>query len=470
MYALPRTELEVVQPVKLKVPTHGLLANTVDSCRRACKATDGNVRDDACSFSIAPSLSFLPSELRTTAVADLERQYQVRPSAGMFQSTNFKLENASNGVLDNMDSSQSNLAYEVLSDGLKVAVKLAAMAMPSMVMATDMKNIPNGKRSKSNCYDTSVQIASLAESKEGTLSCSLLDEIDTCMDPYLKEVTKQKSALNDLFHKAETQKIDAKLLANIAANRREQLDAAVAKRDDAASIYGLDAGKDKEASYQIILPMGGPPEFTGFTSKASMTDIIKGGHARIAATSDNGAEMMGTLAALAKEQTRYYVATSTMPARISFAMNLDAEPQGNGYKYRVPVLAQTSLTVYKDKDEKQEDKVFGPVIDRKIIAQYGPIAAMPSTFYGKGGKVALKLWPESGALKVVEVGADAIPASSVTGVLDEVYTQRKARQDKADARAAADAGKDAEVDALTRQKTLLDLKKQIKDLESELAK
>ena len=186
--------------------------------------------------------------------------------------------------------------------------------------------------------------------------------------------------------------------------------------------------------------------------------------------SENGAEMMATFTKLAKEQDRYFVVSSKLPERIKLVVDPDAVPQGDGYRYRVPVLSPTLLTVYKDSSMNEKDKVFGPMAERKIIAQYGPIAALTSTFYGKGGRVMLRLWPESGALQVVEVGAEALPTSSVTSVVDEIYTQRKAKSDKAEAHAASEAGKDAEIDSLSRQQKLLDLKKKIKDLESELAK
>ena len=122
------------------------------------------------------------------------------------------------------------------------------------------------------------------------------------------------------------------------------------------------------------------------------------------------------------------------------------------------------------KDADKAAYAFGPVIDKRVVAQYGPIAALPSSFKGKGGHVLVKHWPDSGGLQTVEIGAEALPTSAVTNVIDTASEQLKARRDKAAAAAATAAAADPELDALTRQQKILALQKQIKDLEAELAK
>jgi len=77
--------------------------------------------------------------------------------------------------------------------------------------------------------------------------------------------------------------------------------------------------------------------------------------------------------------------------------------------------------------------------------------------------VLVKHWPDSGGLQTVEIGAEALPTSAVTNVIDTASEQLKARRDKA-------AAADPELDALTRQQKILALQKQIRDLEAELAK
>jgi hypothetical protein len=162
-----------------------------------------------------------------------------------------------------------------------------------------------------------------------------------------------------------------------------------------------------------------------------------------------------------KASTRHSAAASTMPGTFDAATVDESAALGKGYRYRVPVSAPTTLTVYKDSSKGAF--AFGPATDQKVIAQYGPIAALPSSFKGKGGHVLVKHWPDSGGLQTVEIGAEALPTSAVTDVIDSASEQLKARRDKA-------AAADPELDALTRQQKILALQKQIRDLEAELAK
>jgi hypothetical protein len=169
-----------------------------------------------------------------------------------------------------------------------------------------------------------------------------------------------------------------------------------------------------------------------------------------------------------KASTRHYVVTTAMPSAFDTRSSDEGAVLGKGYRYRVPVSAPASLAVYKDTTKSAY--AFGPTTENKVVAQYGPIAALPSSFKGKGGHVLVKHWPDSGGLQTVEIGAEPLPTSAVTSIVDTASEQLKARRDKAAAAAAAAAAADPELDALTRQQKILALQKQIRDLEAELAK
>ena len=104
---------------------------------------------------------------------------------------------------------------------------------------------------------------------------------------------------------------------------------------------------------------------------------------------------------------------------------------GKGYRYRVPVSAPTTLTVYKDSSKGAF--AFGPATDQKVIAQYGPIAALPSSFKGKGGHVLVKHWPDSGGLQTVEIGAEDVAAQISVGddARGEQVEEKEAAQEPA---------------------------------------
>jgi hypothetical protein len=460
VYALPKTEFEILQPVKLTVSGNGPLQEIIEPCRRACDANRGTVSDDSCTFSTAPKVTYLPPELHTLSVADLNRLYRISPDADLFQSLDFKFDIASNGVLDKADTAASNMGYEVLASIASTAVKvLAGRASP--VMAAELKKTTQGNRS---CYEVSTEVTKLVESEKRTLDCSLMNEIRGCMTGFEQAVNKARTNLNTLFDDAAKSKMDSRLLAALAANRKERIEAEVARFDEAAAVYGLGEAKGKEATYQLVIPVGGPAEFVPFSPGRTpdLGGLLIAGKLRIIGTSDSAPALLPTLSKSLQESKRSYLVRANLPAGVA-TTQVDESAVGGGYRYRVPVLAETTLEVM-DKGKV----VFGPLVESRAIAQYGPIAALPSKFKGKGGHVLVKHWPDTGGLQTVQIGAEPIPSTAVTGVIDEAYTQYKARKDRAAAAATAAAATDSELDGLTRQQKILALKKQIKELEEAL--
>jgi hypothetical protein len=461
VYALPRTEFEVVQPIKLRFSTAGGLRDTYGSCKRACDASPSSVAD-ACDFSTAPSVLFAPPELRTVSVPDYARLYQVTPSADLFQTLAFKFEIASNGVVDKIDATASNTGFEVVSSAASALLKFAGA--PAARAAIEAKS-RNAGTSRRTCYQVSSDVASLLKQESGALTCSLAKEIETCLTSYEQDVKAEQRAIDDVFDRARGGALKADLVAAIAANRRDRLAAATQRRDEAASLFGLAEGKDVEAVYQAMLSMGGPDEFQLYYAReATLGPTVTDGATRIVAMSDNAGSFLPKLLQPLRQSTRHYVVTSAMPSVFDVLKSDEVTVLGKGYRYRVPVSASTTLTVFKDAGKTAY--AFGPATDKKVVAQYGPIAALPSSFKGKSGHVLVKHWPDSGGLQTVEIGAEALPTSAVTDVIDTASEQIKARRDQAAAAAAADP----ELDALTRQQKLLTLQKQIKDLEAEMAK
>jgi len=464
VYALPRSEFEIVQPIKLKFSTSGGLRDTFGTCRRACAANPDSVAD-ACDFSAAPSVLFASPELRTNSVPDYAHLYQVTPSADLFQSLTFKFEIASNGVVDKIDATASNTGFEVASSVASTLLKAAGAPAARAAVEASSRSAGTARRS---CYQVSNDVASVLKQESGTLTCGLVKEIDFCLTSYEQDVKTAQKAIDDVFDRAQGSAQKADLVAAIAANRRDRLAAATQRRDEAASLFGLADGKDVEAVYQAILPMGGPDEFQPYAREATLGPTVVSGATRIIGMSDNAGTFLPKLLQSLKASTRHYTVASAMPPLFDVFKSDEVAVLGKGYRYRVPVSAPTVLTVFKDADKAAY--AFGPVIDKRVVAQYGPIAALPSSFKGKGGHVLVKHWPDSGGLQTVEIGAEALPTSAVTNVIDTASEQLKARRDKAAAAAATAAAADPELDALTRQQKILALQKQIKDLEAELAK
>lgn len=464
VYALPRTEFEVLQPIKLTFSTAGALRGIYGNCKRACDADPTNVAD-ACDFSTAPNLRFAPPELRTNSVPDYARLYKVTPSADLFQSLTFKFEIASNGVVDKIDTTASNTGFEVVSTVASALLKVAGAPAARAAVEANNRNAGSPRRT---CYQISNDVTALLKGESGTLSCPIAKEIDLCLGTYEKDIRDAQKGIDNVFDQAQRGAPKADLVAAIAANRRERLSAAIQRRDEAAGLFGLADGKDVEAVYQAILPMGGPDEFQSYVREVTLGPTVTSGTTRIVSMSDNAGSFLSKLLPPLKLSTRHYRVTSAAPTVFDVLQSDEADSLGAGYRYRVPVSAPVELAAFTD--PRKATYAFGPSTDKKVVAQYGLIAALPSSFKGKSGHVLVKHWPESGGLQTVEIGAEALPTSAVTSVIDTASEQLKARRDKAATAAAAMAAADPELDALTRQQKILTLQKQIKDLEAELAK
>jgi hypothetical protein len=462
VYALPRTDFEIVQVAKVSSPTSGPLQDVFETCRRSCDATGDAGTSKACDFDNTNKVKWSSPNVRTVSGPDYSRLYQVSPAADAFQSLDFKFDIGANGVLDKADTAATNMSYEILSSVLTTAIKAAGAAAPALAMQLQGKKTSGKGQKERDCYEVSTSVDKLTEAKTGTLTCSLVREIRSCLAHFESEIDAERTSLNKLFDQvAFGAKLDSKLLDSLAANRNARIDRAVSKRDAAAALYGLGEGKPKEASYQIVIPLPGPAEFVSGGQEISLRDSIEKGIARITGISDNTVDLLPELTANAGASTRVYRVDTSLPANISVASGEESKILGGGYRYRIPTPALTTLSVFTDTSGTTLE--FLPLAQYLVIAQYGPIAALPSNFKGKGGRVMVKLWPDSGGLQTVAIGADPIPSTAVTGVVDEAFTQYKSRQDKA-------AGADPELDRLTRQQKILSLQKEIKDLQDGLNK
>jgi len=466
VYALPKTQFQISQPLKVSVPTSGLLRDVIDSCRRACAANAADTAK-ACAVSAAPAVLFAIPELKTFAVPDSTRLYQVSAAADVFQTLDFKFDISSNGVLEKADASASNNVYEVASAVITDVIKAASIAKAGSSVVAKLQGIAS--KNNRSCYQTIVDIDGLGARGSPVLACSTVGEVDQCMAALTNSVKEERDALNQLFDSARRDKTDPKLLTLLAANRKERIDAAVARRDEAATLYGLAEGKPKEATFQLLIPLQeAPGEFKPFAETIGLAESAKRGTVLAVPISENATPLLPTLFKAIREEKRVYVVTSAPSKGVAAPENAaQADPDVGGYRYRVPMPAQTSLSVYPTANELTTP-LAGPIVQQTVIAQYGPVAALPSKFKGKGGKVVVKLWPEFGGLQTVEIGADALPASAVTGVVDQTVTGFKDRKAAAAAAAASAAAVDPELDTLTRQQKLLALQKEIKDLQQQL--
>lgn len=454
VYALPKTELEVVQPVKITVPTAGALSAVFDACERACEDDPVNAGLH-CAFDATPTLALGRASVRTVSVPDRTHLYRVSPKAGAFRSLDMSFAISETGVLEQADTSAENTAYELVSAISKTALKAAFAGQAALVT-------PAAPAAPS-CVAVQQHVETLVETGRGVLNCTLQKEISACLAGRRAEVAAARSALRDLYANAPKMKMDAKLLEIVAAFRRDQLAAAITRHDAEAAPYGLKQADDAEASYELTIPAGSPADFTVLDTTIDLKETINDGQARLAGTSDASAKWQDVALKALSEAKRSYALKVTPPADVVAGTGV----AGDGYRYRVPVTAPVSLTTTDALADGTSTQRL-PIVEWKLIAQFGPIAALPSEFKGKGGHVLVKHWPQSGGLQTVEIGATPIPSEAVASVVETAATQYQERREARAEEAAAAAAADPELADLTRQYQLLELRKKIKDLEDAL--
>ncbi|HUG25164.1 hypothetical protein, partial [Piscinibacter sp.] len=396
VYALPKTEFQVVQPIKLSVSTSGFLQGVFESCSQACDAGTTT----ACSYSNKPSVGFAVPQLRTVAVADMSRLYQIAAGADLFQTLDFKFDIGQDGVLQSADGSATNEGYEVLASVAKGVLKIGASA-PSAPSVTPPATAP--RVTADSCHDASRGVAELAREQKNPLQCSLVGRMKACLAQRDQHVDEEQAKLHTLYEQAAKQKTPIKLLAALSGHQRERIAAAKARRDLEIENLGLTDSPPVHATYDVVLPMQAPPEFDKHEFALTLGEAVKDGSARILGTSDNAQLLLPRLTEALVDDPRHFHIASTMPDSVTKSSAKEADVVGKGYRYRVPMLSPTTLTVYANKDKKET--VVGPMIDHKIIAQYGPIASLPSHFKGKKGRVHVKHWPDTGGIQHVEIGA-----------------------------------------------------------------
>nr|VFK08635.1 MAG: hypothetical protein BECKLPF1236A_GA0070988_100195 [Candidatus Kentron sp. LPFa]VFK24873.1 MAG: hypothetical protein BECKLPF1236C_GA0070990_100175 [Candidatus Kentron sp. LPFa] len=144
-----------------------------------------------------------------------------------------------------------------------------------------------------------------------------------------------------------------------------------------------------------------------------------------------------------------------------------------GYRYRIATAGEVVVDLPgKDKDGKP---IRVEVASAGVpVAQFGPIAQLPSSFGGTEGNIILSVFTDTGAMKKITVGAKPQSPDSITsgtGVLESFLARRALNdaQKEAELEAAAKETADAELNELTREKQLLELKKAIRDLKTDLA-
>jgi hypothetical protein len=485
--ALVRTRFDLVQPVSWTPASASPVADMFDRCFRTCNENknDPNKTAVACKIDKPEGhINFFRPAMRSVTVPDRTHVYQTTVSADMFQTSNVTISSAANGTLEDVNAKTSSVAFEVLAATAKaVATALVpkpqagSVYMSARVDKIDIKLLQNLREAFNTpgltCSDLPSEISKIEQNLPDQLACKQARAVQSCIDRDVGiSVQKEQNDRDKLFDRAVERKLDHRLLAAAVANRTERIANAQARLSAARSFYGISSKKAEPRVFSMVKALDGPQEFTEYNDSANFDQFtnLSANPWAIESQEDISNLNFGQVAKKLEESGRKYTVKTVLPVAISSPRqnsDVGAEDKilGNGFRYRLPITAVTTVQVLK-LDDKQKPVIVDSIRSEAVVAQYGPIAAMPSRFYGKGGRVHLKLWPESGGIQTAEIGSDGLDPSTITSVLDKYETEYKARIKDAQAAAFRAGGADATIEALRREKEKLQLQKDIRDLNS----
>jgi hypothetical protein len=454
-YSLPRTEVVLRIPVTETVVTPGRLHHKFSENVEACKL-DGNAVPDIASPEPKYTYTRGRAQIFTRAIPDPDHRYRLDVNAGIFSSFSHTIEVTSQGLFSSADTT--------VTDAKTSAAFAAANAVVDVVkLASGVPGL--AAKGPPDC-------------QEFLALATVLDERDKLIEPF---VTNKKDLLlsRGLASRPETiQKtidfLDAEIAGLKKKYKKKIAPAMSEKKVSMFALFGKTAPADFSehtsdtiiwtmAELEPVAPKKPEPALPGIANATTVDTLV-----------------LVNPEAFNKVLTDWNVKINVTP-NIAYSgtcgVNVECKDQGpGGYRYRLAASGDVVVSVtvkVKGKADIQANIARATV----PVAQYGPVAQLPSKFGGLEGNVNLSLFTDSGTLKKVTVGAKPLPASTITdasGLFTKTIRDfRTAKSAESAARTAeekaeADAAANAEVNALKREKELLELKKAVRDLKAAL--
>jgi len=454
-YTLPKTELHVAIPVVVEKIQSGRIGVIFDDCLAACRAEDTareeaeakekaktkdavearemstdkvKARESACVLRGPLTLKVLRPQVTPKGAPDPAHAYYVSVTPELFTSVKHEMTFGDSGVITDASSSAVNNFPEVAVSVLGTLVNAFGAGTLSLMerirrddQLTDVENLkcPEAKN-----------IASEISKFQGRIKAEN-DKLDSWLAP--------DKPIEARF---------AKLLVDRATQRLTRIEEELARYRTEADLEVV------RKSYRYLLGAKGalvPDEFT------SLNEVLE---LRSEAPTEEADLKSPPVLELIASLGLVFSAEVEAPT-VEQCENCAATDGAAGYRYRLPAMGKLRIWM-TESDGKETDLL----LDSFPVAQYGAVAALPGRFDGKSGAVGISLSPVAGTLRKVSIGTEALPATVVTAPIDALAVaaeDRKKRKEEA-AKEAASADKTA----LERERDLLKLQKEIRDLRQEL--
>jgi hypothetical protein len=437
-YALPRSEVTVAFPVTLERQLKGLKGNIIEACIEACgtphQAAD-NIIPPACQVPTGNDTVVLGRpELTLRSVQDFNHLYRLSVDGGFLNGVKHAVSISENGVLSESTSTVSSQSADLFLGIISQLGKIAAAGI------LDQPPPQSG---------LSCKAARVIAASEAGFKKHIQD-----LEQKRTKLLVPKPGVAPVLSAGHITLADERLRSRIAEIQAEW-DRYRTKED-------LTEVKKTFKSKLVSQPLAPVENAALAPVRLQFRELVE---------SESAAFLSGKMGEVLNNALIIAASiTPLAPGGASATWHLDGtEPAVAGYRYRVPlpgVLKVTCLGSATAQSVCPQNGARTLVEEELPIAQFGPLTSLPVEFKAKSATVGLALHPTTGGIKKVELGIEPIGAKPILDTLDGLRTsmEDKRKREAAEAQAELDADKNQ----LTRERDLLKLKKEIRDLQKEL--
>lgn len=466
-YSLPKTAIDITFPAKLTITEDGLFAKKFELCKAACIGEPDNSKKapEQCKYNrgastntTALSLALENPQITTKIVPDENHRYFIHTKSSLFQRVNHKVSLNEDGILTTADSAITDESFVLAADltGKLIESVVSGMTFGLTAVVPDVEEL-----------DPEFTVS---------VTCGQVRGLETVLDKGAENIKALKKEKRDLITKdglsarADTLKLVLDFLDN-------EIGAAKRAFEDAKALTQKNVKKTHELKWLTTVI---PDEFSAFNGSSGIEwdmvsdmnldwqDVTPNETIKNFSPQFNELRQEGFDSLLKQTSVNILVEVDSkeMPKPCSTSDNNCASDDDTaGYRYKIPVFGELKIKVFrKNKDDELVEWASNQMTLK--VAQFGAIARLPSTFEAVGGEVSVSLYPDTGAGKVVGIGTTPLSTSSVSGVAGSVLSGLEKRRERKDAEREAELN--AEKDRLTRQRDVLQLKKDIRDLNDAL--
>ena len=465
-YALPKTEVVVGIPISATTTKTGKYFGKFEKFLEACKAGPIKVPDVE-KNDVTPATSYKPGQVRiyTRAVPDMDHRYMLNVDADAFSSFSHTVELTEGGLLTSANSTVADGATAAVLATVDKVVEIAATVTgfgtgplkESLDDFVDCKEIRNleGKRQA-----LERELAVIEQKREQLL---LVDGLKASSDTLQKALDLLDRQATGVMQKREYKDY----LEKVGREKSIKTFGAFKQLDVEPKGSSIDRGKDSTNKNQNavakwdVVPL---PDAKAMSKDPLSTVTVPGTKIIEALPIQIAKELIAELDKWKVEisvepNMEYDLKCSKKNPEPNCSETLANSGDG-GYRYRLPALGKIIVKGNTGNGKNIVAHATTP------IAQYGPIAQLPSYFGGLEGNVELEVFTDTGALKKVTVGAKPQSPDTIAKFGDIALEQLNARAARKQAEAAVEDG--AELNALKREKETLELRKAIRDLRKDL--